>query len=300
MSSSAADLRPLEIPRLATFDDGPGGLVRLRIATPLATAELFLHGAHLTHFQPTGAAPVLFMSAASYFASGKAIRGGVPVIFPWFGGRADQPTAPAHGFARTLPWEVESLSSSDGQTVQVVLRLESDDTTRSVWPHDFILRHRITIGAHLEMALEVENTSDREFQFEEALHTYLNVGDVRETQTTGLEGAEYVDKVAGGERKREGAEPIRITGETDRVYLGTETACVVNDPVLQRKLVVEKSGSKATVVWNPWIAKSRALADFGDEEWPRMLCIETANTAGFAVTLAAGARHVMRAVIRIG
>ncbi len=298
MPSSAADFRHWEIPGLAVFEDAPGGLVRLRISTPLCEAEVWLHGAHVTRYQRTGEEPLLFVSAASHFAPGKAIRGGVPVIFPWFGARAGHPDSPAHGFARTLPWEVEALALGDHGTVALTLRLDSNDATHAYWPHEFVLRHRITFGAQLDLQLEVGNVSAAPIQFEEALHTYLAVCDVRHVSVTGLEGAAYLDKVDAFQCKLEGAEPIRITGETDRIYLNTRTACVLHDPALSRHITVEKSGSDSTVVWNPWIAKAKAMSDFGDDEWPAMLCIETANVGKSAITLAPGATHTMRATLQ--
>ncbi len=297
MSSSAAAFRHLEIPSLAAFEDAPGGLVRLRISTKLCNAEVYLHGAHITHFKARGEEPFLFLSAASHFAPGKPIRGGVPVIFPWFGAREGRPNSPAHGFARTLPWDVESLALGDHGNVSLTLRLDSNDATRAHWPHEFVLRHRIAFGAQLDLQLEVGNVSAAPIQFEEALHTYLAVCDVRHVRVTGLEGAAYLDKVDAFQRKLEGAEPIRITGETDRIYLNTQSDCVLDDPGLSRQITVEKSGSDATVVWNPWIAKAKAMPDFGDNEWPAMLCIETANVGESAITLAPGATHTMSATI---
>ena len=298
MSATAADFRRWEIPNLAVFEDGSGGLVRLRISTALCEAEVYLHGAHVTHFKNTGGGePLLFLSAASHFAPGKPIRGGVPVIFPWFGARTGRPDSPAHGFARTLPWEVESLTSDKLGAIALTVRLDSNDATRAHWPHEFALRHRITFGAQLDMQLAVENLSAASIQFEEALHTYLAVSDVREVRVTGLEGTSYLDKVDAMQRKLEGAEPIRITGETDRIYLNTRTACVLDDPALSRRIAVEKSGSDSTVVWNPWIAKAKAMSDFGDDEWPAMMCIETANVGDSAITLAPGATHTMRATL---
>jgi glucose-6-phosphate 1-epimerase len=124
------------------------------------------------------------------------------------------------------------------------------------------------------------------------------VGDVRAVSVAGLEGTAYIDKNDAMRRKRQGPGPLRIVGETDRVYLGTQAACSVEDPTWARRLVVEKSNSEATVVWNPWVAKAAAMPDFGDEEWPGMLCIETCNVADHRVTLPAGERHVMQARIR--
>ncbi len=294
MSQTAAAFHRFAIPGLVTFEDAPGGLVRITITSPLARAAVYLHGAHVTDFQPAGSEPALFLSEKSTFAAGKPIRGGVPIIFPWFGPRAGHSDAPMHGFARTSEWEIETLDSTGG-IVTIVLRLSASEATRAPWNHDFILRHRITIGAELTMELEVENTGGEPFQFEEALHTYLAVSDVRAVSVSGLDGVEFIDKTDALARKTQDVAPIKITAETDRVYLDTTSTCEIADPQRQRQIAVEKSGSNTTVVWNPWIAKAKAMADFGDDEWPRMLCIETANAGENAVTLAPGERHVMMA-----
>lgn len=296
--SSLADLRSLEIPNAATFRE-VGGLIALDIAAPLASARIFLHGAHVAEWAPAGAAPVLFMSAASHLAPGKPIRGGVPVCFPWFGARAGHPQSPAHGFARVEEWSVESLELDADRTVALSLILADSPATREQWPHAFLIRHRIRIGRTLEMTLEVENRGGEVFTFEEALHTYFAISSADAVEVRGLEGAEYLDKVDGGARKRQSDEPLRFTAETDRVFPGTTATCVLRDPGLLRDVVVEKSGSATTVVWNPWIAKAKAMPDFGDDEWPRMACIETANTASEAIVVAPGATHTMTARISL-
>ena len=299
MLPDADALRSLEIPGLARFEPGGGGLTRLAVTTPLAEAHVYLHGGHVTHFQPRGREPVLFLSARSFFESGRAIRGGVPVCFPWFAARAGQPDAPMHGFARTMPWQVESLAVDGDQTVLAVLRLASDDATRAHWPHDFVLRHHIVIGTRLSMLLEVENTSREPFTYEAALHTYLAVADARAASITGLENASYRDKTDGFQTKTQPPEPLRFTGETDRVFENTRAACELHDPAGARRIRVEKSGSATTVVWNPWSEKAAAMKDLAADEWPRMACIETANAGANAITLPPGAKHSMRAILAL-
>ena len=289
------------IPGIVAIDAGKGGLPRVRVTSPVAEAEVYLHGAHVTHFQPRGHKPVLFMSAASLFDPAKAIRGGVPLIFPWFGPNAANPKAPQHGFARTTAWTVRDVRHDQaGGAVTLTLTLGPSERSRTHWPHDFEATYTVTVGAALEMALEVVNRSPGEIGFEEALHTYLAVGDIRQTAIDGLAGRQYLDKVDKAQRKTQPAGAFTITGETDRVYLNTPDTVTVDDGANGRRLVVSKSGSDATVVWNPWVDKSKAMADFGDDEWPGMLCIETANAAENAVKLAPGRRHVMRATVAVG
>ncbi|HXJ84320.1 MAG TPA: D-hexose-6-phosphate mutarotase [Candidatus Methylomirabilis sp.] len=287
------------IPGAVRFEAGQGGLVRAAVTVPAAEAHVYLHGAHVTHYRPAGHHALLFLSERSHFVEGKAIRGGVPVIFPWFGARAGDPTAPDHGFARTREWALESVERSAVGSVAVTLSLEPDDATRRMWPHDFRLRHRIVFGARLEMALEVVNRSGEPFTFEEALHTYLLVGDVRQASVTGLGAITYIDKTDEMKRKTLASEPLVLTRTTDRVFVDTRGPCAVSDPVLARRLVVDKDGSATTVVWNPWSDRAATMADLGHDEWRSMLCLEAANAADNALHLAGGQQHTMRVVIQV-
>ncbi|HET7340929.1 MAG TPA: D-hexose-6-phosphate mutarotase, partial [Methylomirabilota bacterium] len=273
-------------------DKGQGGLERVRAAGAQAEAEIYLQGAHVTRWQPRGAtAPVLFLSSRAAYAPGKAIRGGVPVIFPWFGPHATDRTKPMHGFARARPWRLLTTATPPDGSVQVELALDDDDATRALWPHAFRVRYRVSVGDTLTLTLEVTNASPAPFTFEAALHTYLTVADIGAATITGLENTAYIDKVDGMTRKRQPAVPLRLAGETDRIFLGTRARCAVHDPGLGRTLVVDKTGSASTVVWNPWAAKAAELADLEPEDWRRMVCVETANAADDAVTVAPGARH---------
>ena len=277
---------------MVRVETGEGGLPRAVLRTAEGEAHVYLHGAHVTHWQPCGRAPVLFMSAHTRFAPGAAIRGGVPVIFPWFGPRAADARAPAHGFARRLEWRLEREGAHD-----VVLALDADESTRTAWPHDFALRLHVTLGARLSMTLAVTNTSSASWTYEEALHTYLAVGDAAAATVSGLEGAPYLDKTDAMARKLHPDEPLRITGEVDRTFPGHTAACVVDDPVLKRRVRVDKRGSATTVVWNPWVERARALPDLGDEDYKHMVCVETANAGDDAIRLAPGARHEMAAIL---
>jgi glucose-6-phosphate 1-epimerase len=285
------------LPSGVTADRGAGGLDRLTIHTPTADAELYLQGAHLTSWHPAGVrAPVLWMSACSQFAAGKPIRGGVPICFPWFGAHHTDSAAPAHGFARLLPWTL--TGATEGADGKVTLSLElAGREVSPAWRHALVARYRITVGAVLELALEVENAGDVAFTFEEALHTYFAVGDVQRVTVAGLEGHEYLDKVAALARRTQGNEPVHFTAETDRVYLDTRATVTVRDDAWGREVIVRKSGSDATVVWNPWIAKARAMPDFGDDEWPSMVCVETCNVGPHAIALPPGAVHALSAAI---
>src|SRR5271154_7003228 len=176
-----------DIPDALRFDEGPGGLVRAVISTPLAEAEVYLQGGHVARWTPSGQRPVLFVSPKSLFSPGKAIRGGVPVIFPWFGGRSDGKPGPAHGFARSMEWALEGTKLSGGN-VEITLVLAPSDATRALGYAGFHLRFRVTVGAELKMELETRNDSPEPLTYEEALHTYFAIADIDQARTTGLEG----------------------------------------------------------------------------------------------------------------
>ncbi len=288
-----------DIPNALRFEDSPSGLVRAVISTPTAEADLYLQGAHVTHWTPRGQRPVLFVSPKSLFAPGKAIRGGVPVIFPWFGSRSDGRPGPAHGFSRTLEWAIERTKLLNDGSVEITLALSPNETTRSFGYATFHLRFRITIGPQLQMELETRNQANEPLIYEEALHTYFAIADIRQASVSGLEGTTYIDKTDGFKREKLGNEPVRIAKETDQVHLSTKATCVIHDPVWNRNIVIEKTGSDSTVVWNPWIDKTKGMSDMVPDGWQNMLCVETANAADNAVHLAPGASHALTLAIRV-
>ncbi len=287
-----------KLPDSVRLEPGQGGLSRLLVQSPLANAEIYLHGAHVTQFQPKGQKPVLFMSEKSMFEPGKPIRGGVPICFPWFGTRQDGQPGAAHGFARLMEWELVSAEQVADGAVEIRLRLVSNEATHALWPGEFEAEYRVRIDAMLNLELQVKNTGDEPLHIEEALHTYFSVSDAKTISIEGLAGATYLNTVAPPRTEKQDADPILIVAETDRIYFDTHATCIVQDPGWNRKLIIDKIGSNSTVVWNPWIAKAKAMPDFGDEEWPDMLCIETCNVRQNAVTIDADKTHTMAAIIR--
>ena len=291
--------RRFGISNILRFETAPGGLIRAVVSGPQADATIYTHGAHVTDWTPRGERPVLFTSSKSHFEAGMAIRGGVPVIFPWFGARADGHAGPMHGFARIVEWSMENARLRGDGAVELSLTSAPDKVSRELGYEAFDLRFRVAFGTALEMEMEVRNPSNAPFRFEEALHTYFAVGDIRKVSITGLEDTTYLDKTAASARKQlSGA--IRFTGETDQVHLNTASTCRIDDPEWQRSIIVEKDGSNTTVVWNPWIEKNSRLADMAPDDWQSMLCVETANALENAVVLPPGGTHRMGATIRLG
>jgi glucose-6-phosphate 1-epimerase len=286
------------LPEGARLEKGPGGLDRLALSGPQGDGLVYLQGAQLAHFQPKGERPVLWMSAESRYEAGKPLRGGVPICFPWFGPKAGSPDAPLHGYARILPWTVRVVEAEAGG-LRAVFDLTGEVMARGGFPPDLVPSLAVTVGRTLRMELTVVNRASAPQRFEAALHSYLAVSDVRSIRLRGLEGVAFVDKTAGMAVKPGEHGPIVIAAETDRVYQRAQGTVTVEDPGWKRRIVVGKSGSATTVVWNPWIAKAKAMADFGDDEWTAMVCVETANALDDAITLAPGATHVMTATIEV-
>lgn len=256
---------------------------------------VFDQGAHVWAYQPEGQAPVLWVSEQSTFSPGLPVRGGVPVVFPWFGAGLDGDLTPQHGFARTAMWHLSDTKDTLDRDGRLLVEYELDEAMTGQqdsfpFPYRAYLRAKFT-PEYLGIELEVTNTGPNEFTFDNALHTYLAVGDVREISISGLDGATYLDKVTGETLTQSG--DVSITGETDRVYTSTSDI-VLTDPVLGRTLTISKSGSANTIVWNPWIDKSAAMPDFGDDEWTSMICIEAGNVLGSDVTLRPGETHHLK------
>jgi glucose-6-phosphate 1-epimerase len=288
------------IPGILSFDEH-SSLIRARISTPACNGELYLQGAHITAWQPANEQPVLFLSEKSAFAPGKAIRGGIPIIFPWFGPRTATPEnprtdGPAHGFARTQPWKLD-FGAYAADELHLSLSLEPTELSRSLGFDNFLVAYQITFGKELKLRLSVANDGNEPLPFEEALHTYLQVGDVEQARVHGLYETEYLDKTDNFARKTQTEPILTFAGPTDRPYLNTTSPIAVDDPALHRRITVTKANSKTTVVWNPWA--NAGLPDMADDGWLHMLCIESANAAEDALRLQPHEAHVMETTISV-
>lgn len=277
------------------FGESAPGLPMIDIQTPHARARVALQGAQVLTWQPNGQKPVLWVSGATQYVPGKAVRGGVPVCWPWFGARDG---LPAHGFVRTRLWEVRETSQNAAG--QVVLRLGTADdaNTRALWDHAFDLELIVTVGQTLSMALVTHNTGTAAFTITDALHSYFHTGDIAHTTVQGLDGCAYLDKVQNFAPARQtGA--IAFTQETDRIYLDTTSDCLIEDKAWGRSIRVAKQGSTSTVVWNPWREREKALTDMAAGEHREMVCVETCNAGPDQITLAPGGAHTLAALISV-
>ena len=275
---------------------GPGGFQLVKVESPVAEGEMYFHGGQVMAWKPSGAEEVLFVSRQARWEPGRPIRGGAPICFPWFGPHPSDPQGPAHGCVRIRAWQLDSITETEG-VVTVSMSTSSDDDTRRWWPSSFRLEHRATFGSTLTLELAVTNIGLVPFSFEEALHTYYRVGRIDDVRIRGFEGTRYLDAIdAWREKPQEGE--IVFTSETDRIYLDTVKPITIDDGAIRRVRVTARR-SHATVVWNPWMGKARALADLDDEEWPHFVCVETCNVSPRAVELGAGEQHVMRVTVAV-
>jgi D-hexose-6-phosphate mutarotase len=283
-----------EIPGRVAVVGGNGGLTKIIVTTKVSTAEIYPHGAHVTHFQKNDEPPLLFLSAKSYFAPGKPIRGGVPVILPWFGNREGEPS---HGFARIAEWQlVKTSAAADGAvTLQFAL---PEIPGRDAWKNlrtEFV----VTVSDTLTMELIAANDGcDDSLEVENCLHTYFCVGDIGAVSIDGLRGAHYLDNAAGGngELKIQNESPLRIPKETNRLYLDTTSAVEIRDESLKRTIRVEKFNSNSTVVWNPWMTQ-KLPDDFDPAEHKHMVCVESGNVKQNKISLAPGKTSALKVVI---
>lgn len=287
------------------FVDLPAGLSLveepmrgIKVDTQLCTGLVLEHGAHVVEWTPKSASdPVLWMSEKSDFADDKPIRGGVPIVYPWFGPGRKGTEQPGHGFGRLAPWRLMSAKVTDRGAAHLVFQMNAkDDSLLGVnrYPEATVELH-LSMGSVLQMSLVV-TAREHKIDFEEGLHTYFTVGDVRKIKINGLDGEPYTDNLTGKFHRLEG--DLTFHAETDIRFDTVKNPRIV-DEELARVISIESVGASNVVVWNPWVDKSKAMPDFGDDDWPGMVCVEVANARSGSLVLAPGERHVMSQVITV-
>ena len=235
---------------------------------PQVKASVALQGAHLLSWKPAGEEEVLWLSGNTPFKNGVALRGGVPICWPWFGPSAQQ-GLPSHGFARNLPWALKGHDEDDNGVV-LTFALKRSDATRQYWPHEFTLLARFKLGKTCEIELEAHG----EFETTSALHTYFNVGDIAAVKVSGL-GDRYIDKVKNAEEGVLSNGTETFPDRTDRVYLNAETCSVIHDDALNRNIDVTHHHNSNVVAWNPGPALSVSMGDMPDDGYKTFVCVET-------------------------
>ena len=278
---------------------GAGGMPVIEIHSAHASARIALHGAQVLRFKPHHhTADLLFLSDRAIYQPGKAVRGGVPICWPWFGPDPEGLGRPNHGFARTTAWQLNRTEPLAEGGVLVELALRDTPDTRALWPHAFGLTLRVSVGEQLRLDLSTHNTGDTAFTITQALHSYLAVGDIAHTRLLGLDGTRYLDNATGAHGlEREQVGEVSFEGEVDRVYQAVPPELTLVDSRLQRRMDIRSEGSRTAVVWNPGNLVAARLSDLAPGDHRRFVCVETANAGDEVVTLAAGDSTTLTCVI---
>ncbi|EJN6826957.1 D-hexose-6-phosphate mutarotase [Vibrio cidicii] len=265
----------------------------VRVMHEKASAGIALHGGHVVSFAPQGQKDLIWMSDKANFDGKAALRGGIPVCWPWFGRIA----TPAHGFARSTEWQLlEHRENESGVIVE--LGLFASEETHQIWPYLFDARLIVEVGDQLNVTLKVSNIDDKAWTFSGALHTYLNIGDIGQTETSGM-GAEYIDSLLQGQ-VCQGEKVLKLSDTIDRVYTQPEAKILVKDPLFERTLCVENQGHNSAVLWNPWAEGAKGMADMSDNGYQTMLCVEStlhAASIDQGKTLQPGETHQLSTTI---
>jgi D-hexose-6-phosphate mutarotase len=271
-----------------TFGLGQGGFVFAKISTPAAEAEICLYGGQVVSFTPVGEAPVIWLSPDAVYREGKAIRGGIPICWPWFSAHPSDPEKPSHGTARISEWELRGAELLDGGALQLRLSL----------PGEHGCELALSVSRNLSLALETTNRSDGPLMLSAALHSYFQVGDIADVRLEGLSGVAYLDDVDASVSKVQDGRLV-IHEEVDRRYLGTTKDVLIHDSSLGRTVSVSKTGSASTVVWNPWSGRAAELGDMPDDGYQTMVCVEAANVGPDEIALAPGESQVLGTTISV-
>ncbi|WP_300494030.1 D-hexose-6-phosphate mutarotase [uncultured Methylophaga sp.] len=280
------------------FSMGPSECVMININTPHAKALITTQGAQVLSYRSADALhDLLFLSRLSRYGDRRAIRGGVPICWPWFGVDPSGKGRPAHGFARNRDWDLIDVQQTENDGIKLTLSLAPDPRDEPLWHCAYSLKMVIEIGEQLTLSLTTENLDKESFVISQALHTYFAVGNIEKTQVRGLSNHHYLDKVENFREKLQAGE-IVFNGETDRVYLNSPDKLFIEDTDWARRIVVESSGSNTTIVWNPW-DKVSTLKDMTDDSYQYFVCVETANAANNSISLAPGETHTISAGYRI-
>ena len=293
-------------PRPATLSSTPGlppqPTVTISSSPPSVTADLptgesvtvLLHGATVTSWTDAAGNEKLWLSSAAALDGTRPVRGGIPLVFPVFGSvptHEGTKALPQHGFARSQRWEFLGKSTSESQdgaadlTVKLDFGLSSgglDAEARGKWGFGFGLIYSVTLSRGALMTnLVVTNDDSAAWDCQVLIHTYLRVEDITKVEVTGLEEAEYVDKVDGASTKTQSG-GVTITGETDRVYSPAEGKAVTVLEGGKKTFTVTRDNFSNVVVWNPWVDKSKGMGDFEPKDgYKNMLCIEPGSVNGW-------------------
>lgn len=274
---------------------GRGGMPMIRIGNASARALISLYGGQVLSFQPLEQAEdVLFLSGQSAYEEGKAIRGGIPVCWPWFGPDPKGLQRPNHGFVRNHFWQLAKTEAVSSSETKVSLRFTESFKQENTWRQPFMLLLEISIGSSLQLKLTTFNTGDQPFSVTQAFHSYFRVGNIKRVKILGLEDCDYFDKLEQGQQKTQKG-VVTVSKEVDRVYVGAYKNLVIVDPVLNRRIHINSPNTSTAVVWNPWLKTSKKMPDLADADYQRFICVEAGNVAFDLIKVQPGSQFSLQA-----
>ena len=279
------------------FVEGKGGFSVMEINNEHAQATISIYAGQVLSFKPVNQSEVMFLSSKAYYQEGKAMKGGAPICWPWFGPDPEERRS-SHGFVRNRLWQMRDVASTQDGATKVTMGLVDTAETREIWDYSFDLEIAITVGSSLTIELITHNTGQQPFTITQALHSYFHIGDINNVAVLGLADRTYIDKVEGGKEKTQ-AGSVTFTGECDRIYLDVRPTLTIEDSSLKRKIEVTATNSKTAIVWNPGADISAKMADLGDKDYLNFVCVETANAANEIIEVAAGHQYKMSAIYAV-
>ena len=281
------------------FSEMDGDLIVANISNKFGDADISLYGGQVTYFAPHGRYPILWLSPESFYEEGKAIRGGIPICFPWFGPHPTDNTKPQHGFGRLKTWNVKDSGTNGQGETYLTLFLTDDESTKALWDFSFRAEITFTVSKHLRVDFKVINTDSKPFTYSEALHSYFSISSIAEINIDGLQNAHYYN---GFENELiQDTEETIVFGEEElnRRYVATHEACLIHDEPLRRTIKVAKSGSSVTVVWNPYKEICEKATDFADDAFESFVCVESANSYNHSIELQPNEEHILSTEISL-
>ena len=264
-----------------------GSMPVLVVDNQFCQATIAFQGAQVLCYERKQSSPLLWLSDLNDWQAGQAIRGGIPICFPWFGQHPTQTDLPSHGFARNMDWQLQQATeNAHGHHLIFVLR--DNAATRLLWNHAFEAVMDIHLGEQLHFEFRVKNNDQHPFAFSFAWHSYFQIEDITQTKLHGLEHTRFLDQLCTSASYNSGdTQPISFSSETDRIYQQASGNYQVRS-ALESTIDIHSASCSSVVVWNPWSEKAARLNDMPNDAWKNMLCVECGQVDTATVHLAAG------------
>lgn len=287
------------IPNQLEVFTGRGNLAMIKVSNSSANAIISIYGAQMLSYQPVDQnEDLLFLSQQSEYAMGKAIRGGIPVCWPWFGPDPKGLQRPNHGFVRNHFWQlVKTEAVSDAET-KISLLFNESLKKENTWRQPFMLMLDISIGTSLGLELKTFNTGDKPFSITQAFHSYFRIGNIKRIKILGLEDCDYFDKLDQGTQKSQ-VGTITVKQEVDRVYVDAVKDLHIVDPVFKRRIQITSPNTSTAVVWNPWSKTTKKMQDLANNDSQKFICVEAGNVAFDLIQIQPGKQHSLQAEFKI-